>query len=328
MLFPRLTIDRTRITGNVRKVLDACGAGVEVLGVTKGAAGDVEVARALLAGGLSALGDSRLRNLDRLRLAGLGVPLWLLRSPAPSEVASAVGLAEASLQSDRTVLRLVAEEARRRGKRHGVLLMVDLGTGREGFEPEELGPACAEAEASDALELLGLGLYFDFRSDDHFQRRTIGDFAALAASLERKFRFLSAGASNVLASSVLEGELPPGMNHLRCGTAPLLGISSSHGPRVIPGFDRATFLLEALVIETKKSKREAILALGSVDAPMEHLHPTEPGIALLRSSSDHTVLDFTRASPSLRAGDAVRFRLGYPALARLMSSPYTAVVYR
>jgi predicted amino acid racemase len=323
-----LTIDRSRISENVRTMRDACGPGIEVLGVTKGAAGDVEVARALLAGGLTSLGDSRIRNLDRLRRAGLGVPLWLLRSPAPDEVASAVGLADCSLQSDGSVLRLMAEEAGRRGKRHGVLLMVDLGTGREGFEPEELASVCAEIETLETLEVEGLGLYFDFKSEDDLQRRTIRDFAALAASLGRGFRFLSAGASNVFRSSVLEGGLPAGMNHLRAGTAPLLGISSSHGPRVLEGFFRDTFLLEAVVIETKRTRREAILALGTVDAPMEYLFPVPPGIELLRASSDHMVIDFSRASSTISTGDVVRFLLGYPALSRLMSSPYTAVVYR
>ena len=54
-----------------------------VVAVTKVTCGSPEVARAMLAGGAQALGESRLENAERLRAAGIVAPIWLLRSPTP-----------------------------------------------------------------------------------------------------------------------------------------------------------------------------------------------------------------------------------------------------
>jgi len=124
---------------------------------------------------------------------------------------------------------------------------------------------------------------------------------------------------------VVDGTLPHDINHLRLGTAPLLGLYTSHGPRPIEGWERDTFVAEAEVIEVKRHRREAILALGYVDAPMEQLYPTTPGMRLLRQSSDHTVVGFNEP---LTLGDTVRFRLGYSAMSRLACSRYTNIEYR
>lgn len=328
MPYPRLTVDLQRIRANARRMIDACRPEIAVMGVTKGVCGDVEVARVLVEAGVEALGDARLGNLDRLRRAALGPPLWLLRSPGPSEVPATVALCDGSLQADTGVLALVGAEALRQGRRHRVLVMVDLDTGREGFPPDEVLARCREVEAHPALELEGLGVYFDFRSDDSFVRLKSKEFADLTSSFEIELPRRSGGASNAFHTFLLDGELPPAINHLRLGTAPLLGISTSHGPRAIDGWDRDTFLLEAEVIEVKRHRREALLSLGHLDAPADSIYPTEPGIIVRRASSDHTVVGFDEAASPLSPGDAVRFRLGYYALNRLMLSPYTRIVYR
>jgi predicted amino acid racemase len=327
VLFPRLTVDLDRIRANARKMIDACRPAIAVMGVTKGLCGAVDVARVLVEAGVESLGDARLSNVERLRRADLGVPLWLLRSPGPSEVPAAVSLCDGSLQADAGVVELVAEEARRKGRRHRVLLMVDLDTGREGFRPEDALALSRDLRGHSALELAGLGVYLDFRSDDALVRRKSREFAALASSAGIELPLRSGGSSNVFHTLLLDGELPPAINHLRIGTAPLLGISSSHGPRGIEGWDRDTFLLEAEVIEVKRGRPEALLALGHLDAPSEYLYPRDPGVVVLRSSSDHTVVDFEKAPAPLGAGDRLKFHLGYYALNRLMISPFIHRVY-
>jgi predicted amino acid racemase len=324
-MFPRLTIDLKRIRSNTDHMMEACRAtGVDVMGVTKGVCGDVEVARVFVDGGVSALGDARLDHLSPLRMAGLGVPLWLIRSPSPREVPGCVAMADGSLQSDLDVVRLLSEECRRRGSLHRVILMVDTDTGREGMPPSDVPDACREVMALDGLELEGLGLYFDFKSTAVEQEVALDAFVKLAQSIDVPLRVLSGGASNVL-ELVLDHRLPEPVNHLRLGTAPLLGLFTSHGPRPIEGWERDTFLLEAEVIEVKKTRPEALLALGHADAPMEYLYPTDPGIELVRASSDHMVIRFTEP---LKLGDTVRFRLGYYAMNRLVASRYTRIVYR
>ena len=286
------------------------------MGVTKGVCGDVEIARVFVESGVTALGDARLENLSTLRGAGLDVPLWLLRAPSPRDVPRLVDIADGSLHSDLGVVGRVASESRQRNTVHQVILMVDLDTGREGFHPEEVCTVCTEIARLDGVEMAGLGLYFDFKSPLAELRETLNTFTELARSAGAAFRFLSGGASNVF-ELVLDGSLPEAVNHVRLGTAPLLGLFSSHGPRSIDDWERDTFVLEAEVIEVKTSRPEAILALGRLDAPMEHLYPCNPGLAVVRSSSDHLVVRFADA---LAVGDCVRFRLGYGALSRFMAT--------
>jgi len=85
-----LTIDLEAIEHNARAVVSALSdQDISIVGVTKVACGDPHVARAMLAGGVSALGESRLENMQRLRDAGIEAPLWLCllyTSPSPRDV--------------------------------------------------------------------------------------------------------------------------------------------------------------------------------------------------------------------------------------------------
>jgi len=96
-------------------------------------------------------------------------------------------------------------------------------------------------------------------------------------------------------------------------------------PITIDGFERDTFILQVEVIEVKAKKPgEAILALGKIDTDPQFLFPMNPGVIVREASSDHLMV---RMDPLPRVGDWVSFRLGYPALCRLMASPYTQVEY-
>jgi predicted amino acid racemase len=317
-------MDLGRIRANAARMMHDCHErGIEVMGVTKGVCGDVHVARALVESGVTTLGDARLDNLAALRKAGLGVGLWLLRAPSPNEAADCVALADGSLQSDLETLGLVAAEAQRQHKPHHVLVTVDLETGREGVHRDDVPAICARARALDGLELDGLAIYFDFKCTPEERRGALHTFAELARTVNLPLRVVSGGASNVLELA-LDNTLPRGINHLRLGTAPLLGLFTSHGPRPIEGWERDTFIAEAEVLEVKRDRAEALLALGHVDAPMDSLYPATPGVELLRQSSDQTVVRFTER---LAVSDVVPFRLGYTALTRLTNSRYTRIVY-
>ena len=64
---PRLFIDLKKIEANARLLADLCRRhGIEPVGVTKATCGDPQVARAMLAGGFTMLGESRLENARRL----------------------------------------------------------------------------------------------------------------------------------------------------------------------------------------------------------------------------------------------------------------------
>jgi predicted amino acid racemase len=64
--------------------------------------------------------------------------------------------------------------------------------------------------------------------------------------------------------------------------------------------------------------------LGRVDTDPKFLFPVRPGVTVRDASSDHLMV---RMDPPARVGDWVSFRLGYPALCRLMVSPYLQTEY-
>ncbi|MGE5841533.1 MAG: alanine racemase [Deltaproteobacteria bacterium] len=330
---PRLVVNLNAVTENTRKTIDRCrGFGVEVVGVTKGVSGLPSVAKAMVEGGISTLGDSRLKNIIRMREAGLAQPMVLIRSPAPSEVEETVRLCSASLNVDVTVLRALSEQALRFERTHDVVLMVDLDTGREGILPSDLPGVIREILALKGLALRGLGAYFDMRSDDARHKPWIARLVRLAEDLGKAFNsplsVVSGGSSNVFRSLVLEGEPVPGLNQLRIGTAILLGLSASIGPRRIQDFHHDTFVLDAELIEVKKRDRIlGILALGTLDADPRFLFPKQRGIQVLRATSDHTLVDLTESQDSFGVGNRLSFELGYPALSRLLASSHSQIEY-
>ena len=71
MSAPRLEIDLDKIYRNARTLVDLLAErGVSVTGVTKASLGSPSIANALLQGGVSSLGDSRVLNIETLRRAG------------------------------------------------------------------------------------------------------------------------------------------------------------------------------------------------------------------------------------------------------------------
>ena len=80
MSAPRLEIDLDKITHNARTLVERlANRGIAVTGVTKATLGSVEIANALLQAGVSALGDSRIENIEALRLARVVAPMTLIR---------------------------------------------------------------------------------------------------------------------------------------------------------------------------------------------------------------------------------------------------------
>ena len=111
----------------------------------------------MLRGGVTSIGESRLENVERLRAAGIAGPFMLLRVPALSRADRVIETVELSLNSELSVLAALSDAARRTGRPHPVIVMVDLGDLREGVWPTELVPFAREVAKLEGLRLTGLG---------------------------------------------------------------------------------------------------------------------------------------------------------------------------
>jgi len=329
----RLTVNLARVTHNTARTLELCASsGLRVMGVTKGVGGHPEIARAMLAAGLTQLADSRLENVARLRHGGIKAPIYLIRAPGLQDVQRCVQLTHGSFNSSPETLRGLSEAATHEGRIHDVILMLDLETGREGCAAVEF---CALARLTahlPGLSLGGAGTYFDFASTHEFRRRKLEELVSLVRSTESAsglaIPVISGGATNVFETMVIRGHDVAGISTLRIGTTVLLGIYSSVGPKVVRGCDPDSMVLDAELIEIQDrgSVIKGLLAMGTMEMDPKHIFPRNCQVKILHATSDHTVVDLSSVKPRPRVGERLAFNLGYYALVRAACSPYVEII--
>ena len=324
--------------------------GISVTGVTKATLGSPEIARVWLRAGVAGLADSRVENLEALRVASISARLILIRSPMLTQVDPVVGVADASLNTEVAVIRALSAAATRAGRMHGIVLMVELGDLREGIMPRDLELVARETLRLPNLTLDGLGTNLACHSGVSPDAANMGELSALAASIELTFEVelptVSGGNSGNL-DWAFSGADTERINELRLGEALLLGREPLHR-RPIDGLHTDAITLVAEVIESSRKPgrprgdigqnafaraarpersgdaMQAILAIGEQDTDCGSL-VAPPGTTITGASSDHLVLDCGSTLPAV--GTEFRFHLGYSALVRAMTSPFVNQVF-
>ncbi len=348
MTGPTVAIDLRAIVENTRKIVAMCAVqGAEVWGVTKAACGSPAVARAMLRGGAAGLADSRIDNVRRLRHGGIDAPIMMLRIPSPSEAGAVAQLCDVSLNSELRALEALDAEAARSGKRHDVILMVEMGDRREGAAEDELPALCEAVLASEALNLAGIGANWMCASGVLPTPEKLQRLARIAEDVEARFdtrlRWVSGGNSANLPL-MRRSPLPPRINQLRIGAAILRGEDVTTGG-TLPGLRADAFTLEAELIEIKvkpslpdgqtgpdafgmvrsfvdRGERvRGIVNLGRLDIRPEGLTPRDRDVVIETASSDHLIVDLTEAR-RYAVGDRMAFDMDYGALAQALLSPY------
>jgi len=343
----RIEVNCERIRRNTEAVVRLCSThGIEVVGVTKACCGHPEVARAMLAGGVRLLGESRLKNVRRLRAAGIEAEVMLLRLPALSEVDEVVRLAQVSLNSQVATVRALSCAAQAQGVTHQVVLMIETGDRREGVMPQEAVPAAGGMLGLPGIELIGIGTNVSCIGGVLPTRQNTQLLVNVAGQVEQalgiRFGVLSGGHTASLAL-IERGEMPSRVNQLRVGEGILLGVDSAgEWPLPIPFQDVFNVVAEVVEIDVKPHlpegpitidafgrtphwedrglRRRAILAIGEQDLRIDGLRPRRPDISMVGASSDHLVVDVTAADPPVQLGDELAFEPIYAAVATAMAS--------
>ncbi len=356
MTTPRLVVDLAAVTHNARVLVGLLtGSGIGVTGVVKAVLGSPPVACAMLAGGVTGLGDSRVENLETLASAAVVAPRTLVRTPALSQVPRVVRASGTSLNTEAVVLVALSEAAAVRRRVHGVVLMVELGDLREGLAVDDVVAAARVVAALPGLRLRGVGTNLACRSGVAPDQRKMDELSRVAARVESALgvtlAVVSGGNSANLVWALGGGDAGR-VNDLRLGEALLLGVEPLQRT-VLPGLRTDAFRLVAEVVEAQRKParpwgrtaqsafggtdhgtvltrpgaaevNQVVVALGRQDTDPGGLTPP-PGITVLAMSSDHLVLDV--GDHSVSVGDEVTFGLGYGALLRAATSPYVATVH-
>lgn len=352
MSAPRLDIDLAKVTHNARQLVARLGAvGIRTTGVTKASLGSPAVARALLDGGATGLGDSRVENLERLAGSDVDAPFTLIRSPMLSQVSRVVQVADVSLNTSPAVLAALSAAAGAHGVVHAVVLMVELGDLREGVAADEVADLARWADALPALRVAGVGTNLACQSGVVPDQANMVALSTAAEQVEavlgRRLEIVSGGNSANLEWALSTADVVR-VDELRLGESILLGTEPLHRRR-LDGLHTDAFTLVAEVIEAgcKPSRpwgtfaqtafdtaaplrppgtvRQVIVALGRQDVDPTGLVPP-PGTTVLGASSDHLVLD--AGDHDLDVGDELEFQLDYRALLQAMTSPFVTKVTR
>jgi predicted amino acid racemase len=350
MTAPRLEIDLEKIHHNARTLVERLAErGISVTGVTKATLGSPQIAGVLLKAGVSALGDSRIENIEAMRRAGVPASMTLMRSPMVSVADRVVANADVSFNTELDVISKLSSAAQRARRRHGVVLMVELGDLREGIMPGDLEATVRETLRFPNIAFRGIGTNLACHSGVSPDARNMSELSALAGSIEATFGLavdiVSGGNSANLDWAL--SELDTGrINDLRLGESILLGREPLHR-RPIDGLHTDAIALVAEVIESKMKPSQpwgeiaqtafgekppatdrgpiaqTLLAVGRQDTDPCGLQAPR-GIEILGASSDHLIVDSGRGR--LPVGAEITFQVNYSALVRAMTSPFVAKI--
>lgn len=347
MKYPQLQIDRQKLIYNVKRILELTDRNrMHCHFVTKGFCAYRPMVDAMVEAGAQYFADSRLENIKRLD--GYGSSHMLIRIPMITEVADVVQYCDLSLNSDYKTLCALSDAALTADRRHGVLLMVELGDLREGFMPDEIVKVAGDVLKLRGLYIAGLAANFNCYGGVIGDEKKLTQLVALADEIRQTYDIrlpMISGGNSGLVYLLEENRMPEGVNDIRLGESVLFGRETSYGRRIADLYTDV-FTLRGEVIECRRKPsvpdgeigpnafgefpvfedrgiiRRALVAVGRHDASIEDLVPRMSGIEILGASSDHLILDVTNAVKEVQVGDIIDFGVNYNVMFKSMLSPY------
>ncbi|MHC1722108.1 MAG: alanine racemase [Aminipila sp.] len=356
--YPQLEVDLKKFRHNIDCMVKLCHEkGIDVAGVIKGFHAIPEMVKEFDNSDCKYIATSRMEQIIDSKEIGCKKPFFLIRVPMLSEIEDLVKYVEYSLNSELTVMDKINAECQKQGKRHGVVLMADLGDLREGFwDVDEMVKAASYVENQlEYVDLMGigtnLGCYGSIKATPEKMDELIGIAEKIEAVIGRKLDIISGGGTTS-APMVFDGTMPERINHLRIGE----GIILAHDYAALFGvkadfLNQDVFTLKAEIIEVKDKpshpvgelsfdcfghvqtyvdrgiRRRALAALGKVDfGDSDMLIPRNDKIEILGSSSDHLILDIENCKDEIHVGDIIEFDLCYATMVYATSSKNIHIV--
>ena len=347
LCLPRIEISLSKIQENARILCDFYGQkGISLMGVSKAVLGEPAIARAMTAGGVQFIADSRIENIQRMRRAEITARLVLLRT-APSQAEAIVNSADISLNTELKTLEKLSYYAKAQGKIHQVIIMVELGDLREGVLPCDLVQFVRKALSLSHIQVAGIGCNLACYGGVQPNHRNMSMLSELVNIVQSELGIrlpIVSGGNSANYEWANSGQEIGEINNLRIGESILLGCETVNR-QPIRGLHTRAFQMVAEVIESKRKvslpfgeigpnafgdiprfadrgvRSRSIIALGRQDVLTAGLK-SKPSLEILGSSSDHIILDSENCP--LQTGDEVNFGLDYGGLLSAMTSPFVS----
>lgn len=319
--------------------------------VTKVLCGNKTYLKEVLDLGIKEVCDSRIRNLKAIKSLSEDVQTVYIKPPPKRSIKSVVRYADVSFNTETGTIRLLSEEAKRQGKVHKVVIMIELGDLREGIMGEHLIDFYRKIFEYDNIEVVAIGSNFNclhgvMPSQDKMVQLSLYK-QLIEASFNKKIPYVTGGTS-VVIPMLKRSQVPASINHFRVGETLFFGADLFNGG-TIEGMHDDVFRLYSEIIEVTlkptvpigdlaqnpsgetyeidesdygKTSYRAILDIGLLDINPDYMIPDDPDVEIISASSDMLILDLGKNTQNRKIGDLVTFRLKYMGALSLFNSDY------
>jgi len=348
---PRLEININKIKHNAKTLKEEFAKkDVTITSVIKGVAGSPEIANAILECGITTIAVSQVQDIKKMKKFGVKAEFLLTRLPAHTEVPDVVKYADTSLNSEILTVKLLSEHSLKQGKKHKVVLMLELGDLREGILPEDIDSVVEQTIPLGGIELYGIGTNLACFGGIRPSEKNMAELSQIAGRIREKYHIklpMVSGGNSANYEWLLQTDNTGNINNLRIGEAILLGRETLHRNR-IPNLYIDAFTLVCEVIESKLKPslpcgdkcqnafgyepeftdigniNRVIVGIGEQSVDTKAIKPRIKA-SVIGASSDHLILHVK--NNCIEVGSEIRFDVKYSALLRLSTSPYVKKVF-
>lgn len=295
--------------------------------------------------------DSRISNLKIIKALNPDAQIVYIKPVPLTFVEDVVRYADVSFNTEVETLSLLSSKAVSLNKFHKVVIMIEMGELREGVVRERLLDFFGKILKLPNIEVVGIGTNLCCMNGvlpDYDKMKLLHESKQeIEKTFDVHIPYISGGAS-VAIPLVLNGEMPPYINHFRIGETLFFG-TNVYDDSLIEGMHHDVFKLNAEIIEIKekpnipegklgtnltgekkdfnnlkkiKNTKRAIVDIGLLDLSPNNIKPVNKNLQIVGQSSDMLVLDLQNSYKNYNVGDMVAFELNYMGLLSLMNSSY------
>ena len=301
--------------------------------------------------GIKQVCDSRMTNVKTIKKIYPEVEVIYIKPPASKAIPDIIQYTDISFNTEYSTLKMLSDEARRQGKTHKVIIMIELGELREGVLRNDVLSIYQKALILPNIQIIGVGTNFSCLSGvlpDYDKLNQLVLYKdLLAAKFNTSMPYVSGGAS-VTIPLIFDNTLPKGINHFRIGETLFFGTDVYHSTK-LSEMKHNVFLLHSEIIELEekplvpegklgnnlegnmpefdendrgKTSIRAILDIGLLDVEYAHIYPEDDSISCTGACSDMLIVDLGKNILQYKIGDFITFRMDYMGAFRLMNSRY------
>ncbi|WP_010665245.1 alanine racemase [Marinilabilia salmonicolor] len=347
-----ITLDRKKLKENYNYLNNLFGEhNIDWAIVTKMLCGNKAYLKEVFDLGIKQVCDSRVSNLKAIKTVNPEMETIYIKPPPKRSIPSIVRYADVSMNTTFETVQLLSEEARRQGKTHKIIIMVEMGELREGVMRNDVVDFYSRVFEMPNIEVIGIGtnlscLYGVLPNQDKLIQLSLYK-QLIENKFNKKIPFVS-GGSSVTIPLIHQGLLPETINHFRVGETLFLGTNVYDGSQfdfmhndvikvyaeIIELFEKPTVPqgdmgsnLEGETFEFDQDKSNerscrALIDLGLLDIEEKRLIPANDSFDLAGASSDMIVVNLGDNERNMKVGDLLEFKTDYMGALRLLNSRY------